>query len=385
MNAPKGNIITRRNFLKLTLAGVGTSAVGLYLFCEEGDAVNYSDPAYLYWNKFTQGGLNLENYLILCGSLAPSAHNTQPWKFSIKEKEISVFADHQRSLGSADAQHRMILISVGCALENIKVAANQLGYRADISLAPSAEFEKTGMCAKVTLVSDDQLGGNVLFDSIFKRQTTRSPYLAEPTPEIVKSSIMGLNDFSNVSLRWFDDTADLASMAEINSAACVAFTKDDPAYLDSLKWWRYSREEILKKRDGISIFTSAAPAAIKQYFQYGVSPEDMAGDFGKQGEIDLMKNLFSSTPLWGVITANDVSNASRLQSGQLFERIFLDATRQNYRMQAINYVPEQKEYADKFKDLFGIPKMDELLMVFRVGKADLCEKSVRLPLSDIIV
>lgn len=385
MNAPKGNIINRRNFLKLTVAGVGTSAVGLYLFCQQGGAVNYSDPAYLYWNKLTQGGLNLENYLILCGSLAPSAHNTQPWKFSIKEKEITVFADHKRNLGSADAQRRMMLLSVGCALENINVAANQLGYRADISLSPSAEFEKTGMCAKVTLSANDQLGGNALFDSIFKRQTTRAPYLAEPVPELTKSSIMKLNDFPQVSLRWFDSPADLSSMADINSAACVAFTNDNSAYLDSLKWWRYSRGEMLKKRDGISIFTSAAPAMIKQYFEYGVSPEDMAGDFGKKGEIDLMNNLFSATPLWGVITASDISNASRLQSGQLFERVFLEVTRQNYRIHAINYVSEQQEYVNKFKALFGIPQTDELLMVFRMGKAELCEKSVRLPLSDIIV
>lgn len=385
MQVPKKNVVTRRNFMKLSLVGLGTASAGLYLFNQQG-LVDYSNPAYLYWNQHTKGNLNLEKYLVLCASLAPSAHNTQPWKFSIKEKEITVFADLKRNLGAADKERRMMLISVGCALENIAVAARQLGVTADINVDADNALVDGGLCAKVALTIDNNpKPADELFDAIFKRQTTRAPYDLQPVPDSVKSSISSLNTSSSLNLRWFDSPADLEKIAKLGEDAVQAFTQDNAAYLASLEWWRYTRHEILEKRDGISIFTSAAPTLIKQYFQYGVGPKEMQGDVGRQGEADLMKKLFAATPLWGVITANDVKNNSRLQGGQLFERVFLEATRQNYRMQAINYVSEQEAHAKKFKEAFGIPQEDEILILFRMGKSDLCEKSVRRSLDNIIV
>lgn len=385
MQAPKGNIITRRNFLNLAVIGAGTSAVGIYLIDKDG-AVDYSDPAYLYWSRNSQGNLNLENYLVLCASLAPSAHNTQPWKFTIGDKEISIIADLDRNLGNADKERRMMLISIGCALENLRTAASHLGVATDITFQADDQFTSSGLCAKVKLSIGGQTPGSDkgLFDAIFRRQTTRAPYGEKAVPDATKAALASMNDFSGLSLRWHDTPSELNSLAMLNDEAAVAFTQDDSSYLDSLKWWRYSRKEILQKRDGISIFTSAAPSLIKQYFQYQVDQHDMAGDFGRQGEIDLMKKLFQATPLWGVISANQLSNTSRLQAGQLFERIFLEATRQDFRIQAISYVSEQPQYAEKYKSLFDLPKSHDLVLLFRMGKSDLCERSVRLPLHQII-
>jgi len=379
------SLLNRRNFLKLSLAGLGASALGLYAFGQQGGAVDYADPAYRYWQKRTPGSLALENYLVMCAALAPSAHNTQPWKFAVRDRAITVYADFQRSLGQADPAHRMKLLSVGCALENIRIAAADLGFAAQINVADAGQFAADQRCADIRLVADNNLSQQPLFQAMFQRQTTRAAYLPQAVPAALQARLAALNDFPQLNLRWFDSPADLTAMAGLNTEACIAFTRHDAAYLDSLKWWRYSRNELLRKRDGISIFTSAAPAVIKQYFQYGVSAEDMAGAFGKNGEIDLMQQLFAATPLWGVISAKRVSLQNRLQAGQLFERLFLQATDEQYKMHAINYVTESADYAEKFKRRFDIVPDDELLLVFRMGQAPACEKSVRRPLADIIV
>lgn len=382
MSGNKYKFINRRNFLKLTVAGAGTTAVGLY-FLNKSCEVDYSDPAYLYWNKDSQGALNLTRYLALCGALAPSPHNTQPWNFATGENEISVYADRGRNLGRGDADFRMLLMSIGCAIENIHVVASHLGHNTHITPVASDEFDSSALCARITLESQSQPAQHALFDAIFKRRTTRAPFLNNPVPARLMQSINAMNDSPFLTLHWFDKPQDIAKLNHLHSEAVRSFVVSD-AYQDSLKWWRYTRHEMLDHRDGISIFTSCAPGLIKQYFQYSVDEAAMSGKFGQDGEVDLMDTLFTATPLWGAITSRQKDNNARLSAGRLLERVYLETTRHDYRIMPVAYVPEQQEYATKMKEMFDIPQEHELLTMFRIGQAETCERSVRRPLSDIV-
>lgn len=59
--------------------------------------------------------------------LAPSSHNRQPWKFVIGESEIDLFADVDKWLRVADRDRREMFISLGCAIESIRIAADYAG------------------------------------------------------------------------------------------------------------------------------------------------------------------------------------------------------------------------------------------------------------------
>src|SRR3974390_1457224 len=54
--------------------------------------------------------------------LAPSSHNTQPWRFVIIGSELLVCADRTRSLPNIDPFDRELIISCGAALFNLRVA-----------------------------------------------------------------------------------------------------------------------------------------------------------------------------------------------------------------------------------------------------------------------
>ena len=54
-------------------------------------------------------------FLLNYAVLAPSSHNSQPWKFNVSGDEISLFADKTRWLKVADADQRELHISLGCA------------------------------------------------------------------------------------------------------------------------------------------------------------------------------------------------------------------------------------------------------------------------------
>jgi len=47
--------------------------------------------------------------------LAPSSHNTQPWRFAVRERTIDLYADRTRALPVNDPDDRELTISrCGC-------------------------------------------------------------------------------------------------------------------------------------------------------------------------------------------------------------------------------------------------------------------------------
>ena len=65
---------------------------------------------------------------------APSGHNTQPWIFEVGEDGITLRPDMSKSLPIVDADNREMFVSLGCALENLVIAASVRGYGFDIKV-----------------------------------------------------------------------------------------------------------------------------------------------------------------------------------------------------------------------------------------------------------
>jgi hypothetical protein len=67
---------------------------------------------------------------------APSVHNTQPWWFSARGQQISLYADARRQLMVADPAGREMMISCGAALFTARLALRSLGYIPDTCVLP---------------------------------------------------------------------------------------------------------------------------------------------------------------------------------------------------------------------------------------------------------
>src|SRR4051812_48503093 len=55
-------------------------------------------------------------------TLAPSVHNTQPWRFHLRTDALDIYADRSRQLSVLDPTGRQLLISCGCALFNARTS-----------------------------------------------------------------------------------------------------------------------------------------------------------------------------------------------------------------------------------------------------------------------
>ena len=86
-----------------------------------------------------------------------------------QENAIEIHPDYSRQLAVVDPSHRELWISLGCAVENLVIAAQSKGFTTEVTYPDAAEF------INIRLTSDTRLS-SPLFDSIPLRQNTRSEY-----------------------------------------------------------------------------------------------------------------------------------------------------------------------------------------------------------------
>ena len=84
--------------------------------------------------------------------LAPSVHNTQPWRFVVDGDTIDVRADPERQLGYLDPAGRQLHVSCGAAIEFGYLAARACGRACEVSLLPDPGDRE--LLARLTLAEE---------------------------------------------------------------------------------------------------------------------------------------------------------------------------------------------------------------------------------------
>ena len=93
---------------------------------------------------------------------APSGHNTQPWLFRVQKDRIQILPDMSKSLPAVDPDNRELFISLGCATENLCIAAEAKGY------APLPLWRKISVC----ICGRKESGSSIRFLLIYLRGIT---------------------------------------------------------------------------------------------------------------------------------------------------------------------------------------------------------------------
>ncbi len=69
-------------------------------------------------------------------ALAPSGHNTQPWRLRIRAGRLDILPDLSRRTPIVDPDDHHLFVSLGCAAENLALAAGARGYPGQVSFNP---------------------------------------------------------------------------------------------------------------------------------------------------------------------------------------------------------------------------------------------------------
>ena len=146
---------TRRRFLQAA-GGITLLAVGgaIWRAHDREVFVTPSGAPYDPWTLWNSSEYkNTPVALVAAGILASNPHNTQPWIFRLSDKQIDILADTSRNLGSFDPYLREMHIGLGCAIENMVLAAPANGYGTEVLFEEGSllEIEKSGLVHAATI------------------------------------------------------------------------------------------------------------------------------------------------------------------------------------------------------------------------------------------
>jgi len=304
-------------------------------------------------------------YLLNYAILAPSSYNSQPWKFNVSNEEVLVFADESRWLSVADKDKREMYISLGCAIENLVIAAEHFGYNCSVSYFPGEK----DLVAAVSLKQQPEAGSSpsALFEAITSRRTSRQPFESRAISRAELDALNRNSSGSDVSIFLTEDPAAKERFRDLVIHADRALYSDIN-YKSELGHWLSLG---VMGPTGIS----AKIAQMEMAF-LDPGPEQTRKD----------ADLINSTPYIGLISTKKNDSLSALKAGRAFERFWLSAAALGISLQPMSQaleVPETKE------ELVGLlsdgAEMRAVQQAFRIGYCEVeGERSNRRPLEDVL-
>src|SRR5262245_25338114 len=364
--------LSRRSFLTL-LAAAGLTAAASDLLLEYAPWLDYDQQADQTRRAFPEEAAMSAHMreMVRYATLAANGHNTQPWKFVIKDKLIEIHPDYTRRLPVVDPQDRELWISLGCALENLLLATRAAGYAAEVNYPDVVDFIRIRLAADTPQPSP-------LFDAIPLRQNIRSEYDGQRVKSHDLDQVQASPLEPGVVLRFVTTRTDLETVLEyVNQGNLSQFA--DRAYLAELiQWLRFNKREAVAQLDGLytrSFGNPEIPRWLGQLFVARTNPQ-------QQADADAKK--VRSSPGAVVVASESDDKTSWVRTGQVYERLALKLTSLNIKSAFLNQPIEVAEVRSQFQSAMRLGGSVPQLLV-RFGYADAMPRSLRRPIEQVLV
>ncbi|MEO7136816.1 MAG: nitroreductase [Gemmatimonadales bacterium] len=307
-------------------------------------------------------------FLLRYAILAPSTKNSQPWAFSVQGNRVYIIADLRRGQLIADPNQRELYISLGCALENLLVAAEHFGFRHGVTYFPEPvddELAVTVVFAPGGVPSHARAGATL--SAILRRHNDNSVFRAAPVPDELRRRLMAccVEPELRVSLtddrsfrRWIDALTQEADRVEFAN----------PAFRKELGYWI-----------GQGVF--GAPPLMAGLGRLAVSKIDLGKRVAERDHA-----IVESAALLGLITTSGDGHLAHIRTGQLFERLWLTATAMGVSLHPMSQTMRHPKLRAAVAELLPSPGWTPQHL-FRVGYSSREEEhhTPRRPVEDLLL
>lgn len=311
--------------------------------------------------------------LIRYATLAANGHNTQPWLFRADERGIDILPDFTHSTPVVDPDDHHLFASLGCAAENLALAAGARGRAGEIGFDP----ENGGM-VRVDL-GTAQGGDAALSEAIPMRQSTRSNYDGSAVSASDLSQLATAAAVPGVDLFLLTERAQIDQLRDLVIAGNTA-QMADPAFLAELMHWlRFNPAAAMTTGDGLYSVASGNPA-----LPDWLGPRLFDMVFTAQAENEKYARQIATSSGVAVFVAAQDNPEHWVQAGRACQRFSLQATALGLKTAYINQPVEVPGLRADLAALVGLPgRRPDIVM--RFGRAPAMAMSARRPVDAVMV
>ena len=354
-------IVNRRDILigggligggALALAGVGAAYLGARQMgsMEEYDASVAATRAVLSRQPAV-------HELIRYATLAANGHNTQPWRFRIGERRVEVLPDFARRTPAVDPDDHHLFASLGCAVENLSLAAGARSRPGTIGFDPAKEGAVVFEFGGATDEASD------LFDAIPRRQSTRAEYDGRSVGAADLRTLAAAGAMAGVDLALIVDRPRIDRVRDLVLAGNSAQIADAAFMRELRSWLRFSPRQASETGDGLFSATTGNPALpdwLGSFMFDMVFKADLEND-------KCARQIRSSAGLAVFVSELD-DKEHWVRAGRACQRFALQATALGLKHAFINQPVEVASLRPDLAALVGLPgRRPDIVMRFGYG------------------
>ncbi len=309
------------------------------------------------------------------GSMAPSGHNTQPWRFEIGTDSITILPDFSRALPVVDPDNHALYISLGCALENMVIAGEEFYLGSVVNIIET----EAGHIIRVRFKENPSVERSGLFDHILKRQVTRNLYSSIPVESTIEKKMLEDLDNESVKVRLFKTPEEISLLESLIIKGNTLQFKKIEFVKELVTWIRFSKNEAFQRGDGIWSASMGMPGVGRKIGSFIM--ERIVNDQSENKR--LRKNIRNSSGFLLFLVKED-SETDWINLGRSFQRFGLKATKLSVSHSHVNMPCEERAVREEMSEKMGIKPWVPLLLI-RFGYSKPMPYSFRRNIMEMVI
>jgi nitroreductase len=310
--------------------------------------------------------------------LAPSACNTQPWLFRVREDGIDVIADRGRALSCLDPQGRELVMSCGAVVAILRTAASYFRYATSIAAFPEFLTPDLVARARVTGTLLPSSADCARFGAIPKRRRNVICFdSTSPSPSLLLALAECVQPFG-ASLRYVEQPQAKRALVQLIAQADRR-QMADPACRAELETWL--RDDVELSSDGLPR-PRCAPSSLPDFGAPVWSEAIGTREPGDYHAADLRQRA-GSPPLLAVLSTRADSPQAWLAAGQALQDAELVARSSGVWLIDFNQPIQVPESRARLRELLNVDGYPQALMRIGYGEESAC--TPRRPLEEMLL
>ncbi|MFA5777986.1 MAG: hypothetical protein WC870_00620 [Candidatus Paceibacterota bacterium] len=313
--------------------------------------------------------------------LAPSGHNSQPWKFKIKDNIADIFFEKERLVTASDEEGRQTFVALGCLITNFSETVKAYGYTPIIKYNKDLSITNTSSLVQLSFIKESKnIQPNlVVLKSMTDRHTDRNKYNQKEFPDQLLKYISQLSDDSFL-VSTVSDTikrkilASYAVDAQIDIMEKFSFRNELSHFI---------KNTLSSSKYGMTGNTLCLPLFVSFFASKLISKINLS-KITKKKDFSL---LYKSTPSFLFISSKEDTPLAWIKSGELLENIWLESTKHLISCHPLAAIIQNKSFRQKLSEELKTDFYPNIFIRIGYSKANFFKipSSPRFLVSDLII